>query len=114
MKIKTSELSGNALDYAVALCEDARVNKASYHTDWLINADRNFMAYAPSSDWSQGGPIIDREKINIKYDNYMWGGDHPSAVFYEYAKTPLIAAMCCYVASKIGDCVDIPDSLINN
>jgi len=72
MKIKTSELTGAALDWAVAKCEDETdvlfayrqygkllVRQAGCHethdSEW---------PYEPSTDWSQGGPILTRERIS--------------------------------------------------
>ncbi len=71
-----------------------------------------------STDWAQGGLIIERENISIVRE-----GDAGNwiASVYDYAKadwylhtegcTPLEAAMRCYVASKLGDEVEIPKEL---
>lgn len=71
-----------------------------------------------STRWSQGGQIIEREKINLAFNGDQWWAsyDHPEHVVWERAaacgNTPLIAAMRCYVASKLGDEVDIPEELL--
>jgi len=70
--------------------------------------------YSPSTDWAQGGPIIKREKIGtLREARNVWSAstkwDDPAKVFY--GKTKLIAAMRCYVASKLGDEVEIPEEL---
>ena len=109
MKIKTSELTGAALDWAVAKCEG--------HTDgkdfaWYYDRRNTFNF---STVWAQGGPIIEREAIQITPDEYkgtwtayMTNGGEP----YECTgQTPLEAAMRCYVASKLGDEVEIPEDL---
>jgi hypothetical protein len=99
--MKTSDLEGAALDWAVAKCED----KQSKPLDWIPPAY--------STDWQQGGPIIEREKITPQYmDRGYWRawtevGEKAHKV--AYGPTPLIAAMRCYVASKLGDGVEIPD-----
>ena len=67
-----------------------------------------------SSDWAHGGPILDRERITIRqwtdmpiihaympHDGAPWGA----------GPTPLIAAMRCYVASKLGREVEVPEEL---
>jgi hypothetical protein len=70
--------------------------------------------YAPSTDWSQGGPIIEREGIELVPDGGgAWGaairgGDEDDT---SQAYTPLIAAMRAYVASKLGDEVEVPEGL---
>lgn len=103
--MKTSELIGPALDWAVAKCElDPH---AFTHTDriqWAKNCK-------PSTDWSQGGPIIEREKIFVEPYGTHWAArlhyESPSS----HGLTPLIAAMRCYVASKLGDEIEIPEEL---
>jgi len=92
--------------------------KVAHYVDWTYN---------PSGDWMQGGPIIEREGISVMMsyrDSYAEGANaKPSgwcARKYQYGvlneplshgPTPLIAAMRCYVASKLGDTVDIPEEL---
>lgn len=142
MKIKTSELSGAALDWAVAKCEGFIMDCNS----WLYEATLEEVAtgsFKPSTDWSQGGPIIERENVTIvradndyidgKYapnwfaETDKWVG-HSITSSYEgeyfdpcfmidesggyYGPTPLIAAMRCYVASKLGDTIEVPEEPI--
>lgn len=105
MKIKTSELIGNALDHAVALCEGT-IGKRRVLVDGFY-----------STSWREGGPIIEKEHIRISQyrDNLsFWEADivtDRGGKFYQ-GPTPLIAAMRCYVASKLGDEVDIPEELV--
>ena len=113
MKIKTSELQGPALDWAVAKCEELGIRRLSGGEFLLADGDFWF----PSTDWAQGGPIIEREKISVmfSFDLGVWvsaigelwvpeeGGVH--------GPTPLIAAMRCYVASKLGEEVEVPHGL---
>jgi hypothetical protein len=106
-KIKTEELTGAALDWAVAKCEGEYL--AGYKVEW-----RNNRANKYSTDWSQGGPIIERECIAIDFDGKVWTASHNERPICYSAKTPLIAAMRCYVASKMGDTVDIPAELLTN
>lgn len=112
MKIKTSELKDTALDWAVKQIEDGR-------TDGIKN-------YSPSTNWDQGGPIIEREKISlVRYgDSFttMWEAfSYCDAHYIDSSPgdgsgidgpTPLIAAMRVYVASKLGDEIDVPEELI--
>lgn len=112
MKVKTNELAGPALDWVVAKCEG------------ITEFDRLGIAYVPdpeqphfnkqfnpSTDWAQGGPIIEREKISIvEGSNDDWqAGKRPYK--FSYGPSPLIAAMRCFVASKLGDEVEIPEEL---
>ena len=106
--MKTSELTGAALDWAVAKCGFVQGTARS-----LIASEKRY-----STDWAQGGPIIELEGINL--DNYgknpQWSAWTPapereSGEAQAYGPTPLIAAMRCYVASKLGDEVEIPNEL---
>jgi hypothetical protein len=104
--MKTNELVGAALDWAVAKCEKP---------EWLGNQAEVYVLKAgfhPSTDWEQGGAIIEREMITVgpaKHEGYMaWAW--PKAEGF-WGDTPLIAAMRCYVASKLGDEVQLPEGL---
>ena len=125
--MKTSELSGAALDWAVAKCEGVFAH-APRHVSrevWMkLLAD-----YAPSTDWAKGGEIIEREKISLIWmgfaDEQYWVGSidavrHEHEMFngvdvpFEHearGTTPLEAAMRAYVTSKLGDEVQIPEEI---
>lgn len=102
MKIKTSELVGAALDWAVAKCEGLDY--------WQPDIGPSEPAY--STNWSQGGPIIEREKIAIKENGYGYWFAKIDEGRWMRGPTPLIAAMRCFVASKLGDKVDVPEGLV--
>ena len=115
--MKTSELSGIALDWAVAKCEGVT---DEWREDgpflWngvpCIRSGGHDVNYCPSSDWAQGGPIIECEFIGLQRWNeeHEWAADIGGG-FEQYGPTPLIAAMRCYVSSKLGDDVDVPEEL---
>lgn len=147
MKVKTSELIGTVLDWAVATCEG--------WSEWEFDEDEGYAARSPagehgwlklsafafSTDWSQGGPIIEREGITvIRCDNDygtdergfcnsvpipVWCATTGHHTIYEsregkeiytdaldYGPSPLIAAMRCYVAAKLGEEVEVPEELL--
>ena len=69
--MKTSELIGRALDWAVAKCKGAidRCGEVTLIGNQLFCwEDGERMRYAPSTDWAQGGPIIEREYIQLTID----------------------------------------------
>jgi Protein of unknown function (DUF2591) len=123
MKVKTSELTGPALDWAVAKCE-GRLEEYPFSampsSKWY---------YSPSTHWMHGGKIIEREGIGFWKSgdkNYrgQWAAAPAEWMEVEvespefdslpdptHGPTPLIAAMRCFVASKLGDTVEVPDSL---
>jgi hypothetical protein len=72
-----------------------------------MNCDIHTNGFTPSTDWAQGGPIIEREKIGLHCGDGTWGVDvgiweasHSRCLHIKRGPTPLIAAMRCYVASK--------------
>ena len=105
--MKTSELTGHALDWAVAKCEPEPRSVLD-----LLDLDI-YNGFNPSTNWAKGGPIIERETIALAYDFAFdrWQGYMQGADIATYGPTPLIAAMRCYVASKLGDDVEIPKEL---
>jgi len=102
--MQTSELQGAALDWAVAKCEGIEFTYENHPRHEMVN-----MHY--STDWSQGGPIIDREWMSVWHcGNKYWKADI-GGCSSQNGPTPLIAAMRCYVASKLGDTVEIPEEV---
>ena len=113
--METSDLTGDALDWAVGVAEGEQLTVR----DWfpcVLNAGGR---WNPSSNWSQGGPIIERECVatyasgacsaHPKNPDY-WVAEILDAaeIITRYGPTPLVAAMRCFVASKFGDEVAVP------
>ncbi len=128
MKIKTSELTGAALDWAVAKCEGVKGAHIYKGLQWPVPPHPDYVAVgldmcgnqdvlAYSTNWAQGGPIIEREFISIdqKERSICACIDAPDGHelndIWANGPTPLVAAMRCYVASKLGDEVEVPDEL---
>lgn len=111
MKLKTSELQGAALDWAVAKCEGWPLDIWFDEDQLPMVRDDEVPEYKPSTDWSQGGPIIEREELSgLKcYGIGNWECNNGD-IFCE-GPTPLIAAMRCFVASKLGDEIEVPEEL---
>ena len=67
MKIKTSDLEGAALDWAVGEIEFNRlIAQGSHVKSWVLDDHAKGLCTDPySTDWAQGGPIIERELIEI-------------------------------------------------
>jgi hypothetical protein len=108
--MKTSELTGAALDLAVA-----KAWQPVYSDRHLLEHARDFH---PSTYWGQGGPIIERDEIALEPMTHDEHGDgwlatrvEGPAVCMEFGPTPLIAAMRCFVASRLGDEVEVPEEL---
>lgn len=126
--MKTSKLIGAALDWAVAKCEDALHPLGNVVIEgkslWLAidGKAHTYMQedveYTPSTDWAQGGPIIEREKATVSFnpDAKAWEADiinkEGNDFIVGYGTTPLIAVLRCYVASKLGYEIEIPKELL--
>jgi hypothetical protein len=110
MKIKTSELKDAALDWAV----DQALGATMSAEDWLYRY-KFLEGERYSSDWKHGGPIIEREAITVSQGSPVkgleWMACDAGSTHVQHGPTYLIAAMRCYVASKLGDEVDVPDEL---
>ena len=122
--MKTCELIGNALDWAVAKAEYGEEYEDISLLDFVLDPQYGMDAFEPSIIWAQGGPIIERELISVRHDGQWiaeWWADNsgmvktPAQRFthnrYMTGATPLIAAMRCYVASKCGESVNVPEGL---
>lgn len=144
MKIKTSELTGAALDWAVANAQGMSwwtVTNAVWDnnlgcTDWILDRDgvlKKFYfdgsrsrsghweaneMFSPSTDWSQGGPILTEAKISRTIDHSgLWiafyGFNYDDAKEHmQCDRDELVAGLRCYVAIRLGDEVDIPKELL--
>lgn len=103
--VNTCDLDRDELEWVVAHCEEEPVNEFG-----CLEDDDTSVFYSPSINWSQGGPIIEREKINLEFiDNNLWYAKINNTEFFEHGDDPLVAAMRCYVASKLGDTVDLKE-----
>jgi hypothetical protein len=116
--IKVSEASGAALDWMVArACGDETLNvyfTEAGHKNQCDDLD--FPVFNPSTDWAQGGPIIEREQIALltpHADVEDWEAYTRIQIHDEsYGPTPLIAAMRCFVSSRLGPIVEVPGELL--
>lgn len=109
MKVKTSNLIGPALDWAVA--------KAEGRTDVRIDEDGDLVGqydFDYSTGWDQCGPIIERHRIDLRFDRsgrstHAWNASTLTRM--AGGSDPLTAAMRAYVLSEVGDEVEIPNEL---
>jgi len=125
MKIKVSEATKPQLNWLVAKCnqdwtdEDRWMNTLGY----VDSGDPDDEPYQPTTDWAQGGPIIERKEINLTcYSPPKIGINWWSATIIRagtltveeigQGPTPLIAAMRAYVISECGEEVEIPEELL--
>jgi hypothetical protein len=117
MKIKTSELKGAPLNWAVAQILELPLDDLRRSRSVVFYLSEPWM---PDIYWEQGGPIIEEQEISLeRISGALWvaaviradkeyGGVKQ---FEEDGPTPLIAAMRCYVASELGDEIEVPYAL---
>ena len=127
VEVKTAELIGAALDWAVAVVlereyGEGRVVKVcrveATFPAWIERENSPGSApyyhrFSPSTDWSQGGQLIEKHRMLFSQDFGMFTATAPgSRAFEGSGKTHLIAAMRCLVASKLGGTVEVPKELL--
>ena len=124
--INVSQAEGQVLDWLVAKAKGDSDDALESYVDGFRCADEG----AYSTDWAQGGPIIEREGVNLSIDyqddalsndmvqlgwkGNLWNNSVPGTAGFlqwAYGPTPLIAAMRCFVASKLGETVEVPEEL---
>ena len=118
VKNHNGTLLGEFATKAAADAEAAAYRKETGAKRYEANsADRYYgcefdETYNPSTNWAQGGPIIERERILIQPEicSNAWNAISMQGT-EDYGPTPLIAAMRCYVASKLGDEIEVPSEL---
>lgn len=140
MKIKVNEASGQVLDWLVALALGWIMQDSDKGTRNVFykkpNGELTIRSlWRHSTDWSQGGPIKEQAGIATRLSKGVWYamlssdlGDGERAQWSEFTwqgvsakdkprqirfkgETELIAAMRCYVTSKLGEEVDVPKEL---
>nr|CAC9202484.1 Uncharacterised protein [Pseudomonas putida] len=125
IEVRVSNLIGAPLDWAVAKVE-------SIETSWrygrelvqvhdrggikLIESIRSI--YSPSTEWSQGGPLIDKHNGGLHYEahladaNFRYSSGPGRTGFWCYGPTALIAFCRGLVKAKLGDTVQVPKELM--
>lgn len=117
IEVKTAELIGPALDWAVAKADGVSIrllSKDNPQEKWQVQKQwRMDGPYWPSQDWSQCGPLIAKHRVSIIYSDEVC---NPCAWTDStadwHAETPIIAACRAIVAAKLGDTVQVPKELI--
>lgn len=116
MKIKTSELSGTALDWAVAKADDLPIAYIDPFKRVLVAGEGGCDSFSPSTNWSQCGPLIEKYNLSIIEECGEWCAIKEMELGkilsnYPYGETYLIAACRAIVASRLGDEVEVPEEL---
>lgn len=138
--VQTLELTGAALDWVVAKCEGLPLKldpmgfrESAPHAPqagWWVwptheagmvvghqpaRSGRGQTGYSPSTDWAQGGPLIESGEVLLQPpgtdDDYTsWSAVCGNGTYS--GPTALVAAMRAYVASAVGDTAEVPEELL--
>lgn len=112
--IKTRELIGPALDWAVLRARGYKVKEA---THLLHNHNKKpGNTYHPSTNGTQANVLIEKHEISTIHRDKAWGNERWSARIYASnttaeGPTALIAAMRAFVLSVMGEEIEIPEEL---
>lgn len=130
--VLVADIDGPALDWAVAKALGKPIYK-SKRGDWMtedygaFNGRQGIPYWMPTRVWDQGGPIIEMNNLGVWFSERVedeHGSVEREAMWYcetccttangdetyrcETGHSPLVAAMRCFVASKLGDEVEVP------
>ena len=117
--MKVSELKDQTLDWAVAKARNLPVaiyntvnGQVIYDAELLdMNVDSG-AEFNPSTNWNLAGPLIESEMIAVTpadyegFEAFVW--PKGEAV---WGDTALEAICRCFVKSKLGDEIDLPEEL---
>lgn len=130
VEVKTCDLEGPALDWAVGCIEDEQIERKQI--GWLLMNLKVWVPlpdtpyfdivthWSPSTDWSQGGPLIQQYGCDLNclapanaWEANCWDSAVPQPDLHICeGETPLIAVCRAIVRAKLGDTVKIPAELI--
>jgi len=115
IKVKTCDLSGAALDWAVANSGviSEKLNGLSFNNKkqptvgWALA-----LPYQPSSNWAQCGPLIENLKIGIESSgNEVYAYLKEFSLDGYFGETATVAICRAIVGAKLGEEVEIPKEL---
>ena len=134
IEVKTAELTGPVLDWAVGIVVYGKVyvypdgglcppeGTISLNEDdgtlWTnIGEFHHGDQWTPSTDWDQGGPMIASHQVNLhspQTSDDCWAAwvTIRGKDFCQGGWQPLVAACRAIVAAKLGDVVSVPAELI--
>lgn len=137
IEVKTADLIGPALDYAVAVATGYYMQENLRHLGPVTHDTRDPEAWRPSANWAHGGPLIEKYKVMLspptsavhrnfgymdKRNGYYEAGGWGSTIFgkerkhrrtaFNHPDSPLIVAMRAIVQFELGDTVQVPKELM--
>lgn len=126
IEVKTADLVGAPLDWAVAMAEGYKqdtenhltiISPRGVFTSVSIRGAAEGFGFRPSTNWDQGGPLIEKHMVSLhcpQHDGDFWAAwitDNDKDVA-QGAEQALPAACRAIVAAKLGDTVQVPKELM--
>lgn len=118
VEMQVSGLVGAALDWAVAKVEGVEYRHKGIkcrtritRRQWHHYTKPNFM---PSTDWAQGGPLIEKHQISLDVRPLSGKWDAFKDNWVNKCDTPLVAACRAIVSANLGEVVSVPAELVEN
>ncbi len=119
MLVLTGDLCDEGLDWAVSKSEGYALNSDGISLllergkeICVLGKNTSPLAYSPSSDPARAWPIIERENIWTKPGQAFMVGEQGEYLFISKGPTTLVAAMRCFVSSRMGQAVYVPEIVI--
>ncbi|PKR55445.1 phage protein NinX family protein [Thalassospira marina] len=121
MKVKVSELTGRALNYAVTVAEWGDPTDHFGATFWwefsgkssvFVRSERALdqSEFNPEGNWAHGGPLIEEYSINLQWEVTYWSANIAGDSVQD-GPMPLVAACRTIVCLRFGEEIEIPDEL---
>ncbi len=119
VEMKTCELEGAALDWAVAVIEGYDLMKHPFRRAFIPNL--GYCDYSPSTNWTFGGPLIQQFGCDLNclapanaWEANCWDSAVPQPDLHICeGETPLIATCRAIVRAKLGETINVPAELIS-
>lgn len=123
IEVRTADLIGPALDWAVAKADGLPLSEEACQDDFILigTGFGDLERFNPSTNWSQGGPLIEKHRLRAHparsegawsvgwcFDSGVW---NPRFEHWQ-GESLLIAACRAIVAAKLGDMVSVPADLV--
>lgn len=125
IEVKTADLAGHALDWAVAQAEglDAHLVPPQYNVPWRVFWTKRGQAlewnqiYNPHEKWEITGPLIDKHNVSLhcpQHEGDFWAAwiTNSGKDVVQGADNALSAACRAVVAHRLGGTVRVPKELL--
>lgn len=119
VEVPVSELSGAALDWAVASVEGVSVALCppAYGNGWRVRYELIHCQakYSPSAEWHQAGPVIEHNHVAFRSRSGGWAAGvevSEAQIEWHHGSDPLVAICRAVVAHKQGPFIRIPQELM--